>query len=244
LINDLTTKQMKLIVRSFAIVFIFQSVFLGGHVQCQTVNTEQGKNYLTAALAYPLFRTFIFGYDRMITENGFIRLNLSRQTLSDKDSYETKYYSMFIQLTDKRKVFTSRSFSVGYGHFLLPKVGFYVAVDLTYRYRFFENKYHYDCVGSDSDSKVSLGSEYRNEYGLQNMAGIKLIIIKYKGICLVADFNLGVGFYWSVQEQLLIAERQGVCVAIDLQYYDTPVETQVGKITGLGIVRAGFGFNF
>jgi hypothetical protein len=227
----------------FSLIIFYTMVFMGT-TQGQTSNTGNDKNYLTAAIAYPFLRTYVIGYDRMITENGFIRLNLSRQTLSDKDSYETKHYNMFIQLTDKGQVFTSRSFSVGYGHFLIPKVGFYVAVDLTYRYRFFENKYHYDCVGSDGDSKVSLRSEYRNEYGLQNMAGIKLNIIKYKGIRLVADFNLGVGFYWSAQEQWLIAERQGVCIAIDLQYYDTPVKTHLDKLTGLVIARAGLGFIF
>lgn len=193
----------------------------------QTTEAKPGKNQLTAAIAYPFFRTYTVGYERMISKKGFVRINASVQPQSKKDSYEWKVFFVFYTDVNKQSVFTGKSISVGYGYFILPRAGFYLAADLTYRYNYFENKYYYQCTDMSSDSKVSLLSEYHHEYGLQNMAGIKLAIIKYRGIRLVADFNAGIGIYYSDQKHLLIADRQGTCSAAGLRYYDEPIETHV-----------------
>ncbi|MCF8347208.1 MAG: hypothetical protein K9G61_00220 [Bacteroidales bacterium] len=235
---------MNLILKLFAVVVCIQALTFNKLAHGQVFTRAPGKNYVTAVLSYPFFRTCNFGYERMITKHGFVRINISRQTLSERDSYNTRYYFFIIAVNDKAKVFTSRSYGVGFGYFFLPKVGFYAVVDLTYRYRFYENKYHYDCVGTSRDSKVSLLSEYHNEYGVQNMAGIKIPIITSKGIRLYADFNLGVGFFWSEQKHFLIAHVQGSCSSSRLQYYEDPIETHLAEPTGMLIVRGGLGFNF
>jgi len=219
-------------------------LLFGKQTYAQITEAKLGKNQLTASITYPFFRTFSFGYERMISKKGIIRLNGSIQSLSNKDSYKSTQILLFGVTLNKHKVFTSNSISVGYGFLIIPKAGFYVASDLTYRYNYFENKYFYQCVGMDMDSKVSLLSEYHHEYGLQNMAGIKLTIVKYRGIRLIADFNAGVGFYYSNQKHLLIADIQGNCSAVEVRYYDEPIETHIVEMTTLVILRAGLGINF
>lgn len=224
------------------VLFLFFLIIYPAHPQSTT--TKSGKNYFSASIAYPFFRTYTFGYARTISKNGFIRLNASIQPISKKDSYEHKMLFMFYFDINKQRVFTSKSLSVGYGYFILPKVGFYLAADITYRYNYFENKYYYQCAGTSLDSKVSLLSEYHHEYGLQNIAGIKLPITKYKEIRIVADFNIGLGIYWSDQKHLLIADRRGTCSSTDLQYYEKPIESHVVKVTTIAIISVGLGIGF
>lgn len=97
-------------------------------------------------------------------------------------------------------MFTSNTVSLGYGYFIIPRSGFFIAVDLSYQYNYFENKYHYDCAGTSSDSKASLESEYHNDYGLQSIIGLKLVLKKLRKISFVADLNGGVGIYLSNQK--------------------------------------------
>ena len=131
-------------------------LLFGKQTYAQITEAKLGKNQLTASITYPFFRTFSFGYERMISKKGIIRLNGSIQSLSNKDSYKSTQILLFGVTLNKHKVFTSNSISVGYGFLIIPKAGFYVASDLTYRYNYFENKYFYQCVGMDMDSKVSL----------------------------------------------------------------------------------------
>ncbi|NQU35550.1 MAG: hypothetical protein HQ521_20180 [Bacteroidetes bacterium] len=224
--------------------FLISALLFYNNSYSQTTDTLTLKNYVGVGIAYPFFRTFTVGYERMITKKGFIRVNASGQPLSKKNSYKKNTLVLISYDVNKQKVFTSSSFSVGYGYMIIPRAGLYIATDLTYRYNYFEDKYYYECVGTDSDSRVSLASEYHNDYGLQAMVGIKVVIKKYKGIRFVCDFNAGNGLYLSNQKHVLIAERKGRCSINDLQYFPEPQETNVVTISSLIILRAGLGIIF
>jgi len=228
----------------FFLIFLIGALLFLTKSYSQTTDTVNLKNYVGVGIAYPLFRTITIGYERMITKNGFIRVNASGQPLSKKNSYKRNTLVLLTYDVNKQKVFTSSSFSVGYGYMIIPWAGFYIATDLTYRYNYFEDKYYYECVGTDHDSKVSLVSEYHNDYGLQAMVGIKMIIKKYKGIRFVCDFNVGNGLFLSYQKHLLIAERNGTCSNNDLQYFPKPQESHVVTMSSLAILRAGLGIIF
>ena len=230
--------------KTLLFVFLISALLFRTKSYSQITDTVNPKNCVGAGIAYPLFRTFTVGYERMITKKGFIRVNASVQPLSKKNSYKSKELFLFSVIVNKQKVFTSRSFSAGYGYMIIPRVGFYIATDLTYRYNYFENKYYYECVGTTLDSKVSLVSEYHNDYGLQAMVGIKVVIKKYKGIRFVCDFNAGNGLFLSYQKHLLIAERKGTCSINNLQYFPKPKETHVVTMSSLIILRAGLGIVF
>ena len=236
---NLSAMRKLFLIGLFISVLLFQTKSYS-----QSTDSVNFRNYIGAGITYPFFRTFTVVYERMISPKGFIRVNASVQPLSKKNSYKKNTLVLISYDVNKQKVFTSSSFSVGYGYKIIPRAGFYFAADLTYRYNYFEDKYYYECVGTDSDSKVSLVSEYHNDYGLQAMAGIKVVIKKYKGIRFVCDFNVGNGLFLSYQKHLLIAERKGTCSNNNLQYFPEPQETNVVTMSSLTILRAGLGIIF
>lgn len=232
------------LIKLLLIILFWITCAFSNHLHSQTKDTKLLRNYITTGLAFPFFRTLTFGYERMLNEKGIIRVNISIQSLSKKDSYETKHVMLFFTTDNKQKVFTSNSISVGYGYFILPRTGFYIAGDLSYRYNYFENKYHYDCVGTSSDSKTSFESEYHNDYGLQSIAGFKLVLKKLKQMNFIIDLNGGLGLYLSNQKHVLIAERQGACSSNDLQYFPEPKETYLVTILPSMVLNVNLGINF
>lgn len=148
----------------------------------------------------------------MITEKGFITVNAAVQAKSPYEYYEQKQIGLlYIENWNKNRVFTSKSISAGYGQFLIPKVGFYVALEVRYQYRYFENKYYYECRGTSSDSKASLRSEYHHNIGIMPVAGYRLVIIKGGKLSFISDFNFGLMLGMSIQENYIHGEAQGTC---------------------------------
>lgn len=194
---------------------------------------------------YPFFRTFSFGYQRMINETEFLKIDISFQPSSTHESYKSKEFMLMqIQNYNKSRVFTARAISFGYGQFVFPKIGFYVSGEVGYRYKYFENKYYFQCVSSSFSSKVSLRSEFYDEFEIKGFVGFRVNIAKLGKASFVADFNIGAGGVISIQEHLVIADKQGYCTSDDLVYYDEPKKSHIVRVLPTVVLRGRVGIIF
>ncbi len=233
------------LVSCFRYYFVF-FVLLGFYSQSYSQEKKPVELYncFVVGLENPFFRTFSIGYQRMINDRDFLVADFSTQSKSKHTSYESKQFVFSIQDFNKNRVFTGRYISLGYGRFVLPKIGFYITVGFQYRYKYFEDCYYYDCAGTSRDSEVSLRSEYCNEYAIRGAAGFRINLANFNRVRIIADFNISPIINISYQRRLLIAERTGTCSSNELFYYPEPQETNVVRVLPTTGFRARIGINF
>lgn len=101
----------------------------------QADSLKRPKNYISTNVVKPLFQRFTLRYERLITAYDALRFEAEYKYARNKDSYENIMVTPFV-VNNRGSVVTYYSFSVGYGRYFFPEVGFYVAGDIFYRYSY------------------------------------------------------------------------------------------------------------
>lgn|GEM_PF-2185988 len=182
-------------------------------------------NSMNIGIENRFVKTVSFGLQRMISSRDFIIVNAAIQSKSPYNSYNHEQIGPFFVVFNKNKVFTSKSISVGYGRFIIPKSGLYLSGEFRYQNRYFDNVYFYQCTGMSSDSEVSLLSEHHNNIGITPVVGYRLVLVKGKKLSFISDFNYGQSIGISIQENLIHGEAKGSCNPNSeyMKYYPTPI---------------------
>lgn len=230
--------------KKFLIVSVLIVVFCVSKTTfSQTDGVKPIKNYLTTNILKPIRSEYTLRYERLITLRDFIRFDIGYKNPRNNDSYENKM-TVLIKTTNKWTIVSSYTFSVGYGRFLIQQTGFYLAIDLSYRYNYYDHKYYYDCVGTSSDSYVYLESEFNDNFGIRPQVGYKLAVNHKNRIRFVIDGYIGYGFYYNVQKYILYGQDHGSCSLTYFQYLPAPEETNSSslKVPFIFGVNIGMGF--
>ena len=222
-----------------SLLLLFLCILASNAVNGQSDTISSPKNYISTNVLKPLFQRFTFRYERLITEKDAIRFDFEYKYPRNKESYEN-VMSTPIKINNRGSVVTYYSFSAGYGRYLVPKVGFYVAGDIFYRYSFYEDIYYYDCAGTSADSKVYLESRYAHDFGIKPQVGIKVQLTKNSPVKLYFDFYAGPVTSLRLQKHITYGERYGSCSATELIPYDPPKE----EITFGPKLNFNLGINF
>jgi len=192
-------------------------------LQGQDTIVKSYKNAFTFNISRVLLLEGRLGYERNISSRNIIRV-----TIGYKFPVSTQYYeplNSFFATPIYLKVNKGPYVSLGYSFMIIPKANFYISPEVYYQYNYFDNKYYKLCVGSISNSEISLRSRSLEKSGIKILVGKKVCLNPHAKFRVLFDFFVGYGLqYWN-EEQTIFAKTQGTCSinALDENhYYDPP----------------------
>ena len=168
------------------------------------------KNSFTFSILEPLRREVIFGYERNFNSKNIVSIMVGRKFPSSANSYKSKSFGIFTT-KNYNKVSTGYSVSLGYKYMISDYARLYLSAEIHYKYIFYNEKYYQYCVGTSSDSYVSLESMWSDQKGIGIIFGKKLRVLSGNNVGLEFDFYISSGIEYKKQEYTIHGKRQGTC---------------------------------
>ena len=194
------------------------------------------KNSLTFNTLGVVTRHAIFGYERNINDKNTIRLSVGFKYSTADNSFKSHTIGL---LTFKfyNRVSKGNYIGVGYNYTFLSFARLYLSAELYYNYIYYDKIYYQFCVGTDSDSYVSLESFREKSKGIKFVFGKKLTLLSGNKVGLEFDFFVSAGIAHRNQELLTHAKRQGTCsLNAEMQKFNPPkVNTTENWVTTINI---------
>lgn len=180
------------------------------------------KNNINFNLIGLFTRNAVIGYERNINEQNTIRLAFGVKYSTSADSYKSRSIGLFTT-KNYNKVSKGVYIGLGYKYMLFRYIRVYLSAEAYYNHIYYNNIYYLFCVGTDSDSYVSLESMREETKGLKIIFGKKLRVLSGKNIGLEFDFFVSSGLALVTQEFKTHGKRQGTCsINAELQMFNPP----------------------
>ncbi len=171
---------------------------LGLSAQDSLRNKDDGfKNIYSVDILRPYVMQFRVGYERVITPQTSLSAKLG--TLRAKnDSYTNRSFLTYFPVYGR--VFDGFYGALGYYYTLEGDHGLYFGSDISYFFKYFNEKLYLDFTGMDYDSWVYLNSLYRHKFGAMLVAGYKFKLYKGASFLQLLDLSIGIGaqYRWDI----------------------------------------------
>ncbi|GEM_PF-2071477 len=212
-------RELKLIL---SILFLIQISTLESFAQNKTQERISYKNNITYNLLGLFTREAILGYERNINEKNIIRLAAGIKYPTSAESYKSRSFGLF-NSKNYTKVSKGIYLGAGYKYILSTYARLYLSAEAYFSHIYYNDIYYQFCVGTSSDSYVSLESMWEKSKGLKIIFGKKLRVLSGNKIGLEFDFFAASGIALRTQEFTTHGKRQGTCsINTELQVFDPP----------------------
>ncbi len=181
-----------------------------GGLRAQEKPHHQYKNYLSINASRLIVREIRVSYERKLSLHHSAGISFGKHMPSPQTSYRNYNFLLF-SFPINYRLYDGYYGGLRYSYQLIPKAQFYVAAEMYYDYKYYDNKYYCFCVGTDHDSYVSLESVVQRKSGLKIIAGKKVTIFGKGKVGLVLDVYYGFGLQYKETKQTEFGRTQGGC---------------------------------
>jgi hypothetical protein len=193
--------------------FIIQFLSIESHGQDTIKEEIRYKNNITLHVGRFVLNEVRFGYERQLTGRHTLRAILGFQYPTDPESFNSipVIFPFFTYPPDYYKVSKGIYIGTGYNYTLGTRSRIYASAEVYFSYNYYDKKYFHLCVGSDTDSYVSLESMRLKKTGLKILFGKKVRIKSWNKIGIELDFFIGFGIQYRLEELTIFEKKNGSC---------------------------------